>query len=189
MSFAFIGAEKVGSPNHRIWPAQPVSQSGFLAWRDRPACRRQRQDIAHLAHIRTVFTLSNGIYGSPRMHRDLIGGGRQIGRHRTARLMRENDLIARQKRRFKRTTDSGHAWPVAPNLAAQNFAADAPGRKWGADVSYIRTAQGWLCLAVMLDLQPGPGSRSSRYNHIIDHPSWISWPGSRADRHQAGRRH
>ena len=66
--------------------------------------------------------------------------------------MRENQLIARQKRRFKRTTDSEHAWPVAPNLVAQDFTADGPDRKWGADISYIWTAEGWLYLAVVLDL-------------------------------------
>ena len=152
MSFAFIEAEKARFPISRMCRTLDVSQSGFFAWRNRPACQRQRQDMVHLAHIRTVFALSNGTYGSPRMHRDLIDEGHQIGRHRTARLMRENSLVARQKRRFKRTTDSEHAWPVAPNLIAQDFVADAPDRKWGADISYIWTAEGWLYLAIVLDL-------------------------------------
>jgi putative transposase len=108
--------------------------------------------MVYLAHIRTAFALSNGTYGSPRMHRDLIDDGHRIGRHRTARLMRENGLVARQKRRFKRTTDSEHAWPVAPNLLTQDFEAERPDQKWGADISYIWTAQGWLYLAVVLDL-------------------------------------
>ena len=66
--------------------------------------------------------------------------------------MRENGLAARQKRRFKRTTDSTHAWPVAPNLLDQDFAAEAPDQKWSADISYIWTAEGWLYLAVLIDL-------------------------------------
>lgn len=152
MSFAFIEAEKASFQIQRMCRVLGVSQSGFFAWRDRPACQRQRQDMIHLAHIRTAFVLSNGTYGSPRMHRDLIDEGHRIGRHRTARLMRENSLVARQKRRFKRTTDSEHAWPVAPNLVAQDFAADGPDRKWGADISYIWTAEGWLYLAIVLDL-------------------------------------
>ncbi|SFC45217.1 Transposase InsO and inactivated derivatives [Pseudooceanicola nitratireducens] len=152
MSFAFIEAEKTSFPIQRMCRVLGVSQSGFFAWRDRPACHRQRQDMIHLAHIRTAFALSNGTYGSPRMHRDRVDEGHQIGRHRTARLMRESQLIARQKRRFKRTTDSEHAWPVAPNLVAQDFAADGPDRKWGADISYIWTAEGWLHLAIVLDL-------------------------------------
>lgn len=75
--------------------------------------------------------------------------------------MRETQLIARQKRRFKRTTYSEHAWPVAPNLVAQDFTADGPDRKWGADISYIWTGEGWLYLAIVLDIfsrpsPPGP---------------------------------
>ena len=108
--------------------------------------------MVYLAHIRTAFALSNGTYGSPRMHCDLVDEGHEVGRHRTARLMRENQLIARQKRRFKRTTDSEHSWPVAPNLIAQDFTADGPDQKGGADISYIWTAEGWLDLAVVLDL-------------------------------------
>lgn len=124
MKFAFIDAEKASFPISRMCHVLGVSQSGFFAWQERPACRRQQQDMVYLAHIRTAFALSNGTYGSPRMHRDLVDEGHEIGRHRTARLMRENQLIARQKRRFKRTTDCEHAWPVAPNLVAQDFTAD-----------------------------------------------------------------
>ncbi len=144
MKFAFIDAEKASFPDQPDVPRPRVSQSGFFAWQERPVCLRQQQDMVYLAHIRTAFALSNGTYGSPRMHRDLVDEGHEIGRHRTARLMRENQLIARQKRRFKRTTDSEHAWPVAPNLVAQDFTADRPDRKWGADISYIWTAEGWL---------------------------------------------
>ena len=129
-----------------------VSQSGFFAWKARPTCRRQRQDMVYLAHIRAAFALSNGSYGSPRMHRDLIDDGHKIGRRRTARLMRENKLIARSRPRFKRTTDSGHAWPVAPNLIDQDFTAERSDQKWGADISYIWTAEGWLYLAAVIDL-------------------------------------
>lgn len=152
MTFGFIEAEKASFPISRMCSVLGVSQSSFFAWQERPACLRQRQDMVYLAHIRTAFALSNGTYGSPRMHRDLVDEGHEIGRHRTARLMRENQLIARQKRRFKRTTDSEHAWPVAPNLVAQDFTADGPDRKWGADISYIWTAEGWLYLAIVLDL-------------------------------------
>ena len=131
MTFGFIEAEKASFPISRMCRVLGVSQSGFFAWQERPACLRQQQDMVYLAHIRTTSALSNGTYGSPRMHRDLVDEGHEIGRHRTARLMRENRLIARQKRRFKRTTDSEHAWPVAPNLVAQDFTADGPDWKWG----------------------------------------------------------
>jgi transposase InsO family protein len=86
------------------------------------------------------------------MTRELQDGGLAVGRRRTARLMRENGLKARQKRRFRRTTDSHHAWPVAPNLLDQDFAATRPDEKWGTDISYIWTRDGWLYLAVVIDL-------------------------------------
>jgi transposase InsO family protein len=84
--------------------------------------------------------------------RELRDSGLTVGRRRTARLMRENGLRARQKRRFKRTTDSQHAWPVAPNLLDQDFTATGPDEKWGADISYVWTREGWLYLAVVIDL-------------------------------------
>ena len=105
-----------------------------------------------LAHVRSAFALSNGTYGSPRMTRELQDSGLAGGRRCTARLMREDGRRARQKRRFKRTTDSHHAWPVAPNLLDQDFAATGPDQKWGADISYIWTREGWLYLAVVVDL-------------------------------------
>jgi putative transposase len=105
-----------------------------------------------LAHIRSAFTLSNDTYGSLRMTRELQDEGLTVGRRRTARLMRENGLKARQKRRFKRTTDSHHAFPIAPNLLDQDFSATRPNQKWNADISYVWTNEGWLYLAVVLDL-------------------------------------
>jgi putative transposase len=100
MTFGFIEAEKASFPTSRMCVVLGVSQSGFFAWQERPAGRREQQDMVYLAHIRTAFALSNGTYGSPRMHPDLVDERYEIGRHRTARLMRENQLIARQNRRF-----------------------------------------------------------------------------------------
>lgn len=90
-----------------------------------------------LAHVRSAFALSHGTYGSPQMTRELLDSGPSVGRRRVARLMRENGLRVRQKRRFKRTTDSPHARPVAPNLLDQDFSADGPDQIWGSDISYI----------------------------------------------------
>lgn len=152
MRFALIDAAKEEFSVHRLCSVLGVSQSGYFAWRGRPACRRQHEDMVLLAHVRSAFTLSNGTYGSPRMTRELQDSGLAVGRRRTARLMRENGLRARQKRRFKRTTDSHHAWPVAPNLLDQDFSAEGPNQKWGSDISYIWTREGWLYLAVVIDL-------------------------------------
>ena len=106
MRFQRIDAAKESFPVTRLCQVLEVSPSGYFAWRSRPASPRQREDLVLLAHIRSAFTLSNGTYGSPRMTRELQDEGVQVGRRRTARLMRENGLKARQKRRFKRTTDS-----------------------------------------------------------------------------------
>jgi putative transposase len=83
---------------------------------------------------------------------ELQDEGFNVGRRRTARLMRENGLNARPKRRFKRTTDSRHAFLIARNLIGQDFSAERPRQKWAADISYVWTAEGWLYLAVILDL-------------------------------------
>ena len=137
MRFVLIDAAKEEFPVHRLCRVLGVSQSGYFAWKGRPACRRQHEDMVLLAHVRSAFALSHGTYGSPRMTRELQDSGLAVGRRRTARLMRENGLCARQKRRFKRTTDSNHKSPVAPNLLDQNFSAEGPDRKWGSDISTI----------------------------------------------------
>jgi putative transposase len=127
-------------------------RNSHFAWRSRPASGRQREDLVLLAHIRSAFTRPNGTYGSPRLTRELQDEGLAVGRRRTARLMRETGLQARQKRRFKRTTDSHHAFAVAPNLLDQDFSAECPNQKWNATISYVWTSEGWLYLAVILDL-------------------------------------
>ena len=152
MKFRLIDRAKSEFPIHRMCSVLGVSQSGYFSWRDRPACRRQHEDMVLLAHVRSAFAMSFGTYGSPRMTRELQEYGLKVGRRRTARLMRENGLRARQRRRYKRTTDSQHAWPVAPNLIDQDFRADRPDQKWGADISYVWTREGWLYLAVIIDL-------------------------------------
>ena len=152
MRFRLIDTAKKEFPVQRLCKVLGVSPSGYFAWKERPACRRQRDDMVLLAHVRSAFALSNGTYGSPRMTHELCDNGLAVGRRRVARLMRENGLKARQKRRFKRTTDSLHAFPVAPNLLDQDFTATEPNQKWGADISYVWTREGWLYLAVVIDL-------------------------------------
>jgi putative transposase len=125
MRFTLIDRAKKNFPVQRLCKVLGVSPSGYFAWRARPPSRRQHEDMVLLAHVRSAFAVSNGTYGSPRMTRGLRDQGLPVGRRRTARLMRENGLKARQKRRFKRTTDSEHSWPIAPTLIDQDFAATA----------------------------------------------------------------
>jgi putative transposase len=152
MKFALIDAKKAEIPVETACVVLGVSVSGFYAWKKRPASARQIDDMVVLAHIRAEFAMSNETYGSPRMHAELKDRGLSIGRHRVARLMSENGMKARQKTRFRRTTDSDHGGPVAGNVLDQDFTATAPDQKWGVDISYVWTAEGWLYLAIVLDL-------------------------------------
>jgi len=153
MTYQIIDAKKA---EHKILVScklMGVSPSGYFAWKKR-GCERRRlcRDRVALAHVRERFSLSGETYGAPRVWHDLQEDGIGIGRNRIARLMRENDLKAHQKRRFKKTTDSKHKGRIAPNLLAQDFSADGPDQKWAADISYVWTAEGWLYLALVLDL-------------------------------------
>ena len=152
MSFALIDAKRAEVPIETACAVLDVSVSGFYAWKRRPASARQSDDMVMLAHIRSEFATSNETYGSPRMHAELKEGGLAMGLHRVARLMSENGLKARQKTRFKKTTDSDHGGPVASNVLDQDFTTGGPNQKWGVDISYVWTAEGWLYLAVVLDL-------------------------------------
>jgi putative transposase len=152
MSFELIDAKKVDVPVQTACAVLGVSVSGFYAWKNRPASVRQNMDMVLLAHIRAEFLTSNETYGSPRMHVELNENGVVVGRHRVARLMSENGLKARQKARFKKTTDSDHGGPIATNVLDQDFTTDGPDQKWGVDISYVWTAEGWLYLAIVLDL-------------------------------------
>ena len=113
VSFALIDAKRAEVPVETACAVLGVSESGFYAWRSRSASARQTDDLVMLAHIRAEFSTSNETYGSPRVHAEMTESGLAIGRHRVARLMSENGMKARQKTRFKKTTDSDHGGPVA----------------------------------------------------------------------------
>lgn len=152
MMFKFIAARKVDISVSKSCRLFGVSQSGYYAWKRRPASRRQRDDMVLLADIRNAFSLSSETYGSPRTTADLKADGFAVGRRRVARLMRSNGFQAKRKRRFRRTTDSCHVWPSASNILERNITAQAPNQKWAVDISYIWKAAGWLCLAIVMDL-------------------------------------
>jgi putative transposase len=152
MRFAFIDVEKVHYPVTVLCRVMQVQRSGFYAWLHRPPCSRVKQDGVLGAHIDTAFTVGRGTYGSPRVHAELAAKGVHTSKRRIERLMRKGGLCALRKRRFTRTTLSRHRLPIAPNLLVRNFTVGAPNRVWTTDLTYIWTLQGWLYLAVMLDL-------------------------------------
>src|SRR3712207_1867017 len=152
MSYACIRDHAASFPVRVLCEVLGVSRSGYYAWAGRPESVRAAADRALAVEIRVAHEDSRGRYGSPRVHATLRAHGRRVGRKRVARLMRGMGLAARRRRRFRRATDSPHAFPIAPNLLARVFAAEAPDRGWPADPTYIWTAGGWLYLAVVLDL-------------------------------------
>jgi transposase InsO family protein len=129
-----------------------VSRSGYYAWRTRPESQRRQADRALVEHIEAIHMHSRRTYGSPRIHAELAERGVRCSAKRVARLMRLAGIRARRSRRIPATTDSCHAFPVVENILNRAFAAPAPNTKWAADITYIRTHEGWLYLAVVMDL-------------------------------------
>jgi len=133
-----------------------VSTSGYHEYRRRSGTPTQPGkrigNDALLVHIRAVHAESRGEYGWPRVWKQLLINGIRVGKERVRRLMHDHGIKARGKRKFKATTDSNHSMPVAPNLLARDFSPAAPNTAWTSDVTYIETDEGWLYLAVILDL-------------------------------------
>lgn len=129
-----------------------VSVSGYYAWRKRPVSEREMANQELLLKIREIYEQSGRTYGAPRVYRKLRELGYGCNKKRVERLMRENGLRAKQSRAYQGTTRSNHHHPVAPNRLNREFEADRPNEKWVADITYIRTDEGWLYLAGVMDL-------------------------------------
>jgi transposase InsO family protein len=133
--------------------ALDVSLSGYRAWkRGGTPGRKRLTDNQMVAVIRSIHTELHGAYGSPRMVRELRARGFTAGKERVERLMRHNAIRARHKRCYKVTTDSRHGLPVAENLLDRQFTPAAPNQVWTSDITYLWTEEGWLYLAIVLDL-------------------------------------
>ena len=129
-----------------------VSRSGYYAWRQAPESPRAAENRRMDADIQRLFDEHRGRYGAPRITLDLQADGWHVSRRRVAKRMPAMGLRARAARRFKATTQSTHRLPVAPNRLQQDFTAAGPNQKWVADITYLWTGEGWLYLAVVLDL-------------------------------------
>ncbi len=128
------------------------SRSGYYAWCNRLASRRTQENAILSHQIQQIYDTSRQSYGSPRIQAALVAQGWSISRQRVVRLMAKLGISARSKRKFKVTTDSKHAWPIAENLLDRDFTTTEPDRVWVADMTYIWTTEGWLYLAVIIDL-------------------------------------
>ena len=160
MRYAWVASNKKQWPVSMVCDLLEVSTSGYFAHQRRqgadkpskPGANRRISNEALLAHIRAIHAEVRGEYGWPKMCKELVARGIRVGKERVRRTMQEHGIKARGKRKFVVTTDSKHDLPIAPNLLQRNFTADAPNQVWTGDITYIATDEGWLYLAVVLDL-------------------------------------
>lgn len=152
MKYAFIREHSNDYSIIRLCQALEVSPSGYYDWRDRPESVRAKQNRQLVTKISLFHKASKGIYGSPRIHRDLVDAGEAIGKNRVARLMRVNEIKSRMARKFVVTTDSKNTMQPAPDRLKRHFDIDSPDKAWVSDTTFIPTRQGWLYLAVVIEL-------------------------------------
>jgi putative transposase len=152
MRFQFIKDHRDEFPVTCMCKVLNVSPSGYYTWHKRPVSKQEMANRELYKKIKDVYNKNHGVYGSPRIYRELKKQGVACSENRVARLMRLRSLKAKQSKRYKITTRRDKAHPVAPNLLKQEFVADRPNQKWLTDITYIPTQEGWLYLAVVLDL-------------------------------------
>lgn len=153
MKFDFVVKHRGTWPVAMICDMLGVSRSGFYAWSDRVECARATHDAALVIAIRASFVLSDRTYGARRILRDLHAEGHAVGLHHVQRLMRVHAMRARPRRRaLPMDTGERSVHAIAPNLLDRDFTATAPNQKWVADFTYLWTLEGWLYVAVVLDL-------------------------------------
>lgn len=153
MKFAFIAATKDESyPVSFMCRHLGVSRAGFYTWCKRLRSARAQRDDVLGDKVEVTFTELRGVCGAPRIHEALRKAGESTSKKRVARLMTERGLSAKASKRFVRTTDSKHDLAVSANLLARDFTAAAPNRTWVSDITYVRTWEGWLYLAVVIDV-------------------------------------
>ena len=152
MRFAFIEQYRATWPITVMSVVLRVSRSGFYAWRKRPESERSKACKRLVEQIQQIHTASRRIYGSPRVHAGLIEAGESCCVNHVAKVMRDNGIRSKVKRKFKLTTDSKHSHPETPNKLDRQFEQKAPNQVWTADITFIPTGEGWLYLAIVMDL-------------------------------------
>jgi putative transposase len=152
MRFQFIEDHRDEFPVRLMCKVLEVSTSGYYAWRGRPPSKREMANRELMAKIKEEFEKSSETYGSPRIYQVMRKLGLMCSPNRVARLMRAAGLKAKQTRRYRSTTKRNKADRAAPNILKRDFSAEAPNKKWVADITYIATQEGWLYLATILDL-------------------------------------
>ena len=152
MRYDFVEAHREKWPVRLMCRVLRVSPGGYYDWRGRPASTRTERREALVVAIKAIHAGVKARYGSPRLHAELVGRGTPCRVNTVAKLMHDEGIAAKTKRKFRCTTDSNHGRPVAENLLARQFEPAAPDRTWAADITFIPTGEGWLYLAAVEDL-------------------------------------
>ena len=152
MKYAFIREQRQHHALERLCNTLNVSTSGYYDWIDRPLSRTAKDNQRLLTKLRCFHQSSRQTYGAPRLHRDLLDDGEQVSRQRVARLMRQAGIQSKMAKRFVITTRSKNTLSPAPDRLQRAFRTQAKDQAWVSDTTFVRTRQGWLFLAVMLDL-------------------------------------
>lgn len=152
MKYAFIQKHSDEHKVVHLISALDVSSNGYYDWLQRPESRRSKENRALMSKIKVFHKASHGIYGSPRIHKDLKEYGETVGVHRVARLMKKNDVKSKIVKRFVVSTDSRNTMEAAPDLLRRNFKSAKKDHAWVSDTTFIATKEGWLFLAVVIDL-------------------------------------
>lgn len=152
MKYAFIQAHRKTYRINRLIAALEVSPSGYYGWLARPESQRSKSNRALVTKIHLFHQASRKIYGSPRIHKDLEDCGERVGVNRVARLMRKNGIQAKMAKKFVLTTDSKHTLHPVPDRLQRDFRTTSANQAWVSDTTFIPTREGWLYLAVVMDL-------------------------------------
>lgn len=152
MKYAFIRAHSKQYKVSRLCQALEVSASGYYDWRDRPESARARRNRQLVTKIRLFHKASREIYGSPRIHKDLVGSGERVSENRVAKLMSQHGIQSKMTKKFVITTDSKNTLQPAPDRLKRDFAVKGPDKAWVSDTTFIPTRRGWLFLAVVIEL-------------------------------------
>ena len=152
MKYGFIRDQEGSWPVVHLCRLLEVQRSAYYDWRDRPGKVIPPEELALRRRMKELFVASRGSLGSRTMMKNLNQEGFKIGRERTRRLMKQLQLKVRQKRKYKVTTDSKHQLPVAENVLNREFSPSAPNQVWATDITFLWTQQGWIYLAVVIDL-------------------------------------
>jgi putative transposase len=152
MKYCFMEENRSTFEVKEMCQSLKISRSGYYRWRKGGKSLRAQENEQLVTAIREAHSKSRQCYGSPRITEELRAGGYQCSKNRIARLMKKHGIVAKMRRRFKVTTHSKHSLPVAKNVLQKNFSAEAPNRVWTSDITYVRTDEGWLYVATVLDI-------------------------------------